>query len=36
MLVPAHADAVVMEQKRRELENALSKLTDEVDLAARS
>jgi hypothetical protein len=36
MLVPANADAVVMEQKRRELENALSKLTDEVDLAARS
>jgi lysophospholipid acyltransferase (LPLAT)-like uncharacterized protein len=36
MLVPANADAVVMEQKRRELESALSKLTDEVDLTAHS
>jgi lysophospholipid acyltransferase (LPLAT)-like uncharacterized protein len=36
MLVPAHADAALREQKRQELENALLKLTDAVNLAARA
>jgi lysophospholipid acyltransferase (LPLAT)-like uncharacterized protein len=34
LLVPAHADASLLEQKRQELENALLKLTDVVKLAA--
>jgi lysophospholipid acyltransferase (LPLAT)-like uncharacterized protein len=34
MVVPANADAALLEQKRRELESALSKLTDEVNLVA--
>jgi lysophospholipid acyltransferase (LPLAT)-like uncharacterized protein len=36
LVVPAHADATLLEQKRQELEKVLLQLTDEVNLAART
>jgi lysophospholipid acyltransferase (LPLAT)-like uncharacterized protein len=36
IVVPADADAALLEQKRQELENTLSKLTAEADAAARA
>ncbi|MBI3329140.1 MAG: lysophospholipid acyltransferase family protein [Nitrospinae bacterium] len=36
VFVPSHADVALVEQKRRELESKLLKLTDEVDQGARA